>query len=57
MSSQDRIQSLKAKHADLEERLHAEQVRPLPDDNLLREIKHEKLMVRDEIARIRHTAH
>ena len=57
MSTQDRIVSLEAKHADLEERLHTEQARPMPDEAVLRSIKHEKLQLKDEIARMQHTAH
>lgn len=56
MSTQDRIVALKSKHADLEERLHSEQARPMPDETVLRSIKHEKLQLKDEIASLKHSS-
>lgn len=54
MSMQDRIESLKAKHHELEERLDQESNRPMPNDAVLRELKHEKLQLKDEISRMQH---
>lgn len=50
--SQQRIESLRTRHADLEQALHEEAVRPHPDDERLLELKKQKLRVKDEIARL-----
>jgi len=52
MSIEDRITSLKTKHADLEIKLDSEVARPLPDNDALRNLKHEKLVIKDEIERM-----
>ena len=49
MSVEDRIESLKSKHANLETKLEQENARPHPDDDLVRSLKHEKLALKDQI--------
>jgi hypothetical protein len=41
---------LKTEHAQLEARLDEEAHRPLPDEVLIKEIKREKLRIKDQIA-------
>ncbi len=52
MSIEDRIESLKTKHANLEMKLGSEISRPLPNDDALRSLKHEKLVIKDELMRM-----
>ncbi|MCR9218911.1 MAG: YdcH family protein [Alphaproteobacteria bacterium] len=52
MSKTDRIESLKAKHAELEETLRREELRPHPDDAACLRLKREKLALKDEISRM-----
>lgn len=54
MALQQRIESLRAKHEHLDLRLREEEMRPMPDDGLIRRIKHEKLKLKDEMARLNH---
>jgi len=54
MSAIQRIESLKAKHANLEQKLHEEETRPHPDETLIHRIKKEKLEIKDEIERLQH---
>jgi hypothetical protein len=49
MSVLNRIESLKSKHADLEHKIEAEEIRPHPDDALIHDLKRKKLKVKDEI--------
>lgn len=53
MSVQDRIESLKFKHEELESKIEKESVRPHPDDALLHELKRQKLKLKDEINTLR----
>lgn len=55
MSQQERVESLKAKHQELEAKLHFEETRPHPDENALHALKRQKLAIKDEIHRM--TAH
>lgn len=50
MTSDERLDSLKSKHATLERAIEEEIQRPHPDDLRLTELKREKLRVKDEIA-------
>lgn len=50
MSLEDRIQSLKLRHRQLETELEQEAHRPHPDDFHIAEIKRQKLKLKDEIA-------
>ncbi|MDA8232132.1 MAG: YdcH family protein [Magnetospirillum sp.] len=49
MSLQDRIESLKAKHAALESAIEIESRRVLPDSIRIRNMKFEKLRIKDEL--------
>ena len=54
MSSDDRVDALKAKHAALDVALGEESRRPNPDTTALAELKRQKLRIKDEIQRIVH---
>jgi hypothetical protein len=54
MTVEDRIESLKSKHARLEHEIVEEGHRPLPDGMLIAALKREKLRIKDEIAKIAH---
>lgn len=47
-----RIDSLRTKHAELENTLAMEARRPHPDESLLLTLKRQKLRIKDEIQRI-----
>ncbi|NIR74248.1 MAG: DUF465 domain-containing protein [Gemmatimonadetes bacterium] len=49
MSADERIDSLRAKHASLEKAIEEENQRPHPDDFRLSQLKREKLRVKDQI--------
>ena len=53
MISEERMDSLRAKHAELEAEIEEEVHRPHPDDVRLVELKREKLRVKEEIEGIR----
>ncbi|WP_259782706.1 YdcH family protein [Aestuariispira ectoiniformans] len=57
MSIHDRISSLKARHTELKKQVDQEMARPMPDDEVLRELKHEKLHLKDEIHHLELSAH
>lgn len=44
------VDALKAKHAGLEARLHAEQSRPAPDVTMIQRLKKRKLKIKEELA-------
>jgi hypothetical protein len=52
MTIEDRVETLKAKHARLEHEIDEETHRPLPDTVHLGELKREKLRIKEEIQRI-----
>ncbi len=52
MSLQSRIDSLKAKHADLQSRITDEDQRPRPDSDVLARWKIEKLRLKEELERL-----
>jgi len=52
MSDEERIEALKAKHAELENALESEINRPHPDQELVSTIKKQKLRVKDELAQL-----
>ncbi len=52
MSLQDRIESLKAKHAALENAIVAESKRPYPNDVQIHTMKRQKLAIKDELSNI-----
>ena len=45
-----RIEELERKHATLEEKLDSETHRPLPDQQVIAELKRKKLRLKDQIA-------
>ncbi len=53
MSLQARIDSLKGRHATLENRILAEDQRPRPDTQALSRLKVEKLRLKEEMERLR----
>lgn len=52
MTEDERIGSLKAKHARLDQELREEQLRPMPDSAIIASLKREKLKLKDEMARL-----
>ena len=52
MSLQARIESLKGRHATLETKIHAEDLRPRPDPQELSRMKVEKLRLKEEMERL-----
>jgi hypothetical protein len=57
MSLQDRIESLRARHRSLEEAIDQETARPMPNVDMLADLKRQKLRIKDEIFSLEHTAH
>jgi len=49
MSQKDRIEALKQKHAALERAIEEENSRPLPSDDVISDLKRQKLRIKDEI--------
>jgi hypothetical protein len=49
MSQRDRIEALREKHAALERAIDEENRRPLPNDDILYDLKRQKLRIKDEI--------
>jgi hypothetical protein len=49
MSLQDRIETLRDKHAALERALDEENRRPLPNQDAISDLKRQKLRIKDEI--------
>lgn len=52
MTIEDRVETLKAKHARLDHEIDEESHRPLPDTVHITELKREKLRIKEEIQRI-----
>jgi len=52
MSMQSRLETLKARHAVLEDRIADEDHRPRPDSETLTRLKVEKLRLKEEMERI-----
>ncbi len=52
MSIEDRLESLRTKHANLEAELEDEARRPQPDDVHVYELKRQKLRLKDEMCRL-----
>ncbi len=57
MALESHIQELADKHHKLEELIHDELHRPLPDDLTLAELKKRKLRLKEEIERLRTQLH
>ncbi len=49
MSVTERLSSLKRKHETIEESIHAESVRPYPDEGKLLALKKQKLAIKDAL--------
>ena len=49
MTNPASVDTLKTKHAKLEARLNEETHRPMPDAEAIKEIKREKLRIKDQI--------
>lgn len=47
-----RIESLKKRHAEIEEQLHLEEARPAQDEGKIGKLKREKLSIKEEIAKL-----
>src|ERR1043165_5182794 len=54
MSAAEHVESLKAKHQDLEHLILEEEGRPHPDQALITQLKRQKLRIKDEIAHLAH---
>jgi hypothetical protein len=52
MSLHEHVDSLRAKHARLEQQIDEEQHRPLPDSTVLVKLKREKLRLKEAITRL-----
>lgn len=57
MSLQDRIESLRARHRNLEDAIDQEISRPLPNDDTLHDLKRQKLRIKDQIFELEHAQH
>jgi hypothetical protein len=55
MTVDERIEALKTKHTKIDNEIHEEAHRPLPDNVHLAELKREKLRIKDEISRMSDT--
>ncbi|MDB5405935.1 MAG: hypothetical protein JWL84_847 [Rhodospirillales bacterium] len=55
MSQQDRIESLRAKHAHLEHEIDDEIRRPAPNPETVTDLKRQKLRIKDEIFGLEHS--
>jgi hypothetical protein len=53
MSMHEHVDSLRTKHARLEEMIDEEQHRPMPDQPTVSRLKKEKLRIKEEIERLR----
>jgi hypothetical protein len=57
MSLHDRVESLKAKHADLETAIESQIRSPNPDKSRINDLKRRKLRIKDELLSIVSPAH
>ncbi len=57
MALESHIQELADKHHKLDEQIHDELHRPLPDELTIAELKKRKLRLKEEIERLRHELH
>jgi hypothetical protein len=55
MPLQDRIETLRTRHRSLEEQIDQEVSRPLPNLDMVGDLKRQKLRIKDEIAILEHT--
>lgn len=54
MSTHERIESLRSRHASVEARIQQEGRRPVPDEATVSSLKREKLRIKDEIEQLQH---
>ena len=54
MALEQRIDSLKKRHAHIDHIVHEEEIRPVPDIVRLHELKRMKLQLKDEVVRLTH---
>lgn len=54
MSLHEHVDSLRAKHARLEQQIDEEQHRPLPDSTILIKLKREKLRLKEAIEKLQY---
>ena len=52
MTMEDRVETLRARHAHLEHEIDDENHRPLPDTIHITELKRQKLRIKEEITRL-----
>ncbi len=52
MNQEAHVESLKTKHANLDDQIFSENQRPIPDSLKVSELKKRKLRIKDEIARL-----
>lgn len=45
------VHSLQSKHASLERQIHAEMIRPAPDEAVIQALKKQKLRIKEELER------
>ncbi|HVA15933.1 MAG TPA: DUF465 domain-containing protein [Stellaceae bacterium] len=57
MSSQDRIEELRAQHRSLENTLDHEISRPSPNPDIVTDLKRQKLRIKDAIQELEHSSH
>ena len=53
MSLQGRIEELTKRHAKIDQRINEEQKRPASDDTTLKDLKRQKLRLKEEIGMLR----
>lgn len=56
MALENRIESLKKRHEEIEAQLHQEESRPAKDDAKIQQLKQEKLKLKDEITKLEQAA-
>ena len=56
MSLNDRIETLRTRHRTIEEQIDQEIIRPLPNLDMVNDLKKQKLRIKDEIALLEHTS-
>jgi hypothetical protein len=56
MNAEPHLESLKIKHADLDAKIAAEEGRPHPDDDVIHDLKKQKLRIKDALFSIQRHA-
>jgi len=54
---EDRIETLRSRHAHIEDEINKEISRPLPDPATITDLKRQKLRIKDEIFQLEHHQH